>query len=1512
MPADLQPALDGGTASRARREGIVTAIRWNGVNRQIGRYVREESESSLRAYREQPNFVDEHANHEQDTARGGYARRQIVELVQNSADQLSSGGRIEIRLTGTHLLAGSSGGRIEIRLTGTHLLCADDGLPIDREGVRALMHSRLSPKRETEQIGRFGIGFKSVLRVTDSPAVFSRSGSFQFDRAQAADRINAVVPNAAHYPVLRVAEPIDPRLEARSDPSLRPLMTWAVNIVRLAVKPAERDNLAEQFRSFEPEFLLFVPHVERLELTADDDDARRSLRLTGLDGEIELRDNDRATRWIVFSRTHELSETARADRRTLDSTDRIRLSWAAPIGARLGTGRFWAFFPTLTLSNLAGILNAPWKTNEDRQNLLDGPYNDELIDAAAGLAAEELPQLATPGDPARHLDALPLRPESEDNHHAQRLRLKLYEVLGTRPIAPDQDGRLQAVTAMAYPPEAVSSGRREQTALALDRWSAYPHRPSNWLHHSALTRERLARLNRLVDPRVETNRWHASGVPHAPISDWLEALVRAGAGVGDPIQASMAAIQTAAAMPTEARKDGDLGCIVFTAAEGWADPRADRLYMGQGDPATTVHPDLQSCPVTHNALHTLGISARSSESRLRELATVLSEVHGEAAREDIRWHDFWNAARECNAQAIRTVVAECFPTTVAVRVLTVNDTWEPLNEVLLPGPIVSVDGEHDEYATVDNGFHEADRALLGALGVVTEPHGNYEMAPGNLTDSYVRRWQDAFMRSSIGKPQRDYLRFDSLVSSGPLDVFQYLSEGARAVFTEKLLCLEETFQKLTMRHSTQTRYGEREFDAPAIEVLRERGVVRLSDGFHALAGGLGEKPENREVQRWLLEHENTERIRAAFSDLQTNFGTLKALGAEEAVPLRDLWPGLDRVQWCESGETLWAEYADRMVVRCERIVDAAGEPAPVECVQRNNDILLVRMAEERLELEAVAREVDAWGVMDEQMLDAILDYVPPHELEAARAEVRSCASDAARLLAAVGEEALRAGLPKSLQEILSVGREPFVGVRVAEAAIATYHTGALREFRSDLGDLDPPAQWAGGARAVQFVRSLGFGDEWAGERAPKKAGFVEVVGPYSLPDLHEYQRVAATNVRAMLGRSGTEGENRGLLSLPTGSGKTRVAVQAIIEGIRSDGFEGAILWVADRQELCEQAVEAWRQAWGSIGPREAPLRISRWWAGQATPAAAIADAHVIVATVQTLRARMNGHDATRNLLSEVALLVVDEAHGSIAPSYTHLMAELGLTFRRGDDEICLLGLTATPYRGRDWEETERLVKRYGSNRLDSGALESDDAEGVIGELQDMAVLAEVDHGTVEGMRLWLTEEELQQARRAPWLPDSAQEHLAENASRTRRIVEAYKVEAQRIGRESPTLIFATSVSHAETIAALLTLEGVAARAVTGNTNAGVRRDVVDRFRCGDVKVLVNYGVFREGFDAPKTRIIIVARPVYSPNLYFQMIGRGLRGARNGGSERCLILNVEDNIENYERSLAFSELDWLWA
>ena len=134
----------------------------------IGAYIREESSKTLESYHRQPNLVIEHANLEEDTARGGYATRQLFELVQNSADAL----------------AGSSGGRILIRLTPTHLYCADEGHPIDLGGVRALIFSHLSSKRDTEEIGRFGLGFKSLLGVSDTPEFFSQIWIVPFQSEQ--------------------------------------------------------------------------------------------------------------------------------------------------------------------------------------------------------------------------------------------------------------------------------------------------------------------------------------------------------------------------------------------------------------------------------------------------------------------------------------------------------------------------------------------------------------------------------------------------------------------------------------------------------------------------------------------------------------------------------------------------------------------------------------------------------------------------------------------------------------------------------------------------------------------------------------------------------------------------------------------------------------------------------------------------------------------------------------------------------------------------------------------------------------------------------------------------------------------------------------------------------------------------------------------------------------------------------------------------------------------------------
>ena len=766
------------------------------------------------------------------------------------------------------------------------------------------------------------------------------------------------------------------------------------------------------------------------------------------------------------------------------------------------------------------------------------------------------------------------------------------------------------------------------------------------------------------------------------------------------------------------------------------------------------------------------------------------------------------------------------------------------------------------------------------------------------------------------EPRPGYLEFASSVGIGPLGVFALLSDEGKVRYTKALIELDASFESWEIRHTgtNAQAYPKMRCESLTVHLLRKHGRVRTSGGIVPLSDAIGPDPGSREALHILLNDPKAEKLKAAFELIEPD-PEFRREG--DPTPLTDVWPGLK--------EHLRPHQRSCQLVLCEAI--------QITCQSKNwvlyrSNVYLAAPAINDHSARGLRLVMEALELrLNDRTVEQILNHRTPAQVEERRAAIRELGIDAERLLAAVREPArLRSALPESLLDVLQSEPPTLTGIDIAKASIATWHTDALRHHRGHLDHLNPPTQWAGSARAVQFVRSLGFSSEWAGERSTKRDPFLEVPGPCSLPDLHDYQRTIVENVRALLrGEPGNEAERRGLISLPTGSGKTRVAVQAIVEAMRHDELAGGILWVADRDELCEQAVEAWRQVWSGVGAEGRPLRVSRMWGGQPRPLPT-SDLHVVVATIQTLSARLSSQRPDYEFLTEFNLVVFDEAHRSVAPTFTSVMQEIGLTRFRREDEPLLIGLTATPYRGHDEEETTRLVRRYGSRRLDSGAFDSDEPENVIRQLQDMGVLAEADHETIEGGTFSLEtilsddrdsegqepadlEQLLQELRELPWLPQSVEKRIAGDAKRTRRIVEAYE---EHIGSNWPTLIFATSVEHSQTVAALLNRRGIPSRAVSGKTEPATRRRIVGEFRRGEIKALVNYGVFREGFDAPKTRAIIVARPVYSPNLYFQMIGRGLRGPRNGGAERCLIINVQDNIENYDRALAFSELDWLWA
>jgi superfamily II DNA or RNA helicase len=113
------------------------------------------------------------------------------------------------------------------------------------------------------------------------------------------------------------------------------------------------------------------------------------------------------------------------------------------------------------------------------------------------------------------------------------------------------------------------------------------------------------------------------------------------------------------------------------------------------------------------------------------------------------------------------------------------------------------------------------------------------------------------------------------------------------------------------------------------------------------------------------------------------------------------------------------------------------------------------------------------------------------------------------------------------------------------------------------------------------------------------------------------------------------------------------------------------------------------------------------------------------------------------------------------------------------------------------------------------------------------------------------------------------------------------------------LFFSNSVVHAEEMSARLNLIGIPAAAVSGNTHTMARRYFLDGFKNGSVRVLCNHSLLSTGFDAPKTDMVFIARQVFSPVRYMQMVGRGLRGEKNGGTAHCQIVTVMDNLGRFQ-------------
>ena len=380
--------------------------------------------------------------------------------------------------------------------------------------------------------------------------------------------------------------------------------------------------------------------------------------------------------------------------------------------------------------------------------------------------------------------------------------------------------------------------------------------------------------------------------------------------------------------------------------------------------------------------------------------------------------------------------------------------------------------------------------------------------------------------------------------------------------------------------------------------------------------------------------------------------------------------------------------------------------------------------------------------------------------------------------------------------------------------------------------------------------------------------------------LFDHQRAAAERVIDAL----ADTPHKVVLHMPTGAGKTRTAMHIVATHLRQHE-PTVVCWLAQNAELLDQAADEFEIAWCYLGNRETGL--VRFWGHRRPDVLDIRDG-IIVAGLGKMSALDNRDPATLlRLADRASLTIIDEAHQAIAPTYAAILT--ALYSKRLHN--ALLGLTATP--GRSWSDIgeDRKLSDYFDGR--KVTLEVEGYEDPVTFLIDQKYLARPVFRTLNSdAGLKLSDADVKELSSAIDVPEQIVNRLGTDTQRNLKILSAVEDLLQRHRR---VIVFAPSVDNARMLTTILSLRGLEAFVVTGESNASERERIIRRFRSNALHamVLVNYGVLTTGFDAPATSAAVIARPTRSLVLYSQMVGRATRGTRAGGNEEAEIVTVVD-------------------
>ncbi len=326
-----------------------------------------------------------------------------------------------------------------------------------------------------------------------------------------------------------------------------------------------------------------------------------------------------------------------------------------------------------------------------------------------------------------------------------------------------------------------------------------------------------------------------------------------------------------------------------------------------------------------------------------------------------------------------------------------------------------------------------------------------------------------------------------------------------------------------------------------------------------------------------------------------------------------------------------------------------------------------------------------------------------------------------------------------------------------------------------------------------------------------------------------------------------------VIAMPTGTGKS-LLIAALIRYYHAE-YGKRILVLTHVKELIEQnykATAAFCPPPVDMGIYSAGLK--RREADNAVTFAGIASVHNKI-----------------DLLGHRDFVIIDECH--LVPATKNTM------YRKLLDKLNpgrVIGLSATPYR------------------LDNGPLTKGGVFDAIchdsTKLEDFSKY--IDDGYLSPLIACETDEQLSLEGVHRVGSDYVKSELQAAVDKEEITHRAVAELVERGKDRKHWLIFSTGIKHNHNIVAELHNHGIEATSIDSKCSNNERDERIAGFKAGEYRAIVNANILTTGFDFPAIDLIGMLRPMCSPGLWVQSLGRGTRP--DASKDNCLVLDYAGN------------------